>query len=49
LKITITMIVDDDIADPEDRMGVTEAGYDAILEALTPFGDNIDVARVDSE
>jgi hypothetical protein len=45
MDIRITMTVDDELADPEHAMGVTEAGFEAIVAALVPLGTNIDVAR----
>jgi hypothetical protein len=44
MKIRITMTVDPEYADPGHAMGVTEAGYEAICEALGELGDDIDVA-----
>lgn len=43
-KITITMDLDDEYADPDHKMGVTEEGYEGISEALSGFGTNIDVS-----
>lgn len=45
MKIYITMEVDDEYADPTHEMGVTEAGYEAIVHALMGIGDDIDVHR----
>ena len=42
-KITITMDIDDDYADPGHKMGVTTEGYDAICDALTEFGGDIEI------
>jgi hypothetical protein len=43
--ITITMDLDDDYADPEHPMGVTEEGHIGLQDALAPFGSNIEVSR----
>jgi hypothetical protein len=45
VKITITMEIDPEYADPGHDMGVTEAGYNAICDALGGLGTNIDVMR----
>ena len=44
-KIYIVMEVDDEYADPTHEMGVTEAGYEAIVHALMGIGDDIDIKR----
>jgi hypothetical protein len=45
MKITITMEIDGDYADPSHKMGVTEEGFDAILEALSELGTDIEVKQ----
>lgn len=45
MKVRITMEVADDIADPNHSMGVTNEGYERIVEALIPYGDDIDIKR----
>jgi hypothetical protein len=45
MKIAITMDLDDDYADPVHPMGVTEAGHDAIMDALGVFGGDISIER----
>jgi hypothetical protein len=45
MKIRITMDIDPGYADPGHAMGVTEAGYDAICDALGDLGTSIDVTR----
>jgi hypothetical protein len=45
VKITITMDVDDEYADPGHEMGVTEEGYVLIVNRLSSVGDDIDVKR----
>jgi hypothetical protein len=42
-KIVIAMDIDDELADPGDKTGVTEAGYDAIIDRLSDLGQDIDV------
>jgi len=44
-KIVITMRIDPEYADDDHSMGVTEAGYDKIMDALGELGDDIDVAQ----
>jgi hypothetical protein len=44
-KIRITMDVDDEYADPDHAMGVTEEGHLEISEALAPYGDDIEFER----
>jgi hypothetical protein len=48
MKITITMNIDDEYADPGHKTGVTEAGHDAITDALAEFGDDIDVRNAEA-
>lgn len=44
MKIIITCDIDDEFADPDHEMGVTEAGYLAISDALMAVGaDDIDI------
>ena len=47
MRITITMEIDPEFADPDHEMGVTEDGYREITEALEPLGTDISVARAD--
>lgn len=44
-KISITMDVYDEIADPDHETGLTEEGYDILMEKLTPYGDDVDIQR----
>lgn len=44
-KVTITMEIDDDYADPEHWMGVTNEGFELLFRALSPYGDDIDINR----
>lgn len=39
MKIQITIEINDDIADPDHEMGVTDEGHLALNEALAPYGD----------
>lgn len=48
MKITITGDVDDDYADPDHEMGVTNEGYEAILGGLSGILDDIDIKRGDA-
>lgn len=43
--ITVIMRIPDEIADPSHEMGVTDAGYVEIVEALMGIGEDIDVRR----
>lgn len=45
-RIRITMVVDDDFADPGNAAGVTEEGYDRIIDALNSFGEDIDIEGI---
>lgn len=50
MKIFISMEVDDDYADPNDSTGVTEEGFNEILDALMHLGDDIKIrARASAE
>lgn len=48
MKIQITFVLDDDdeYADPNDDMGVTEEAYMLIMDSLS-FGDDIQIEKVD--
>lgn len=43
MKITITMDISDELADPGHSMGVTEEAYNELMDALGQFGQDIDV------
>ena len=43
MKIIITMDIDDVLADPDHPVGVTQEGFDALIEVLGRFGHDIDV------
>lgn len=45
MKIKITMTVDDEFADHDHKMGVTEAAYESITDSLEHLGTNIEVSR----
>lgn len=45
IQITFELDEDDEYADPGHEMGVTEAGYEYIVDRL--FGDDFHVVRVD--
>lgn len=40
-RITITIDIDDEYADPAHDMGVTNDAYDMLLAMLAPYGDDI--------
>jgi hypothetical protein len=39
------MDVDDEYADPDHDMGITEQGYEQIMDALSGVGEDIDIRR----
>ena len=43
MRIAITLDVYDELADPDHEMGVTTAGYEAILDALSGIGEDIQI------
>ena len=45
MKVYIAMEIEDSYADPAHEMGVTNEGYEAIVDALLGIGDDIDVRR----
>ena len=45
MKIIITIDLDDDFADPDHQMEITEEGYQLITDALGDLGSDIDVRR----
>ena len=45
MKIVITMTIDSEFEDAHHPMGVTEAGYDKITDALFDLGSDIEVNR----
>lgn len=44
-RIVITMNLDPEFADEGHEMGVTEAGYEQIVDMLGCIGDDIDVRQ----
>jgi len=47
MKISITMDLDDELADPGHSMGITEEAHERLQEALGEFGTDIIVNRAD--
>lgn len=47
-RVVITMEIDEEYADPDHEMGVTEEGYTALVRALAGFGDDVEVSREDA-
>jgi hypothetical protein len=47
-RIKITMDVDIDWADSGHSTGVTNEGYERIIDALNAFGEDIDISAVES-
>lgn len=45
-KVRITMEVDDEYADPDHEMGLTEEAYLQLSSVLGEFGEDIDIKRV---
>jgi hypothetical protein len=46
MKIRITMEIADDYADPSHEMGVTEKGYEEIVDALMSYGEDVEIRKV---
>jgi hypothetical protein len=46
MKIRITMEVADEYSDPDHDMGVTEAAYEEIVDALMGYGDDVEIKKV---
>lgn len=46
MKIVISMDLDDDYADPDHPMGITEDAYMQLTDRLCDMGDNINVSKV---
>lgn len=42
-KIVIEMEIFDEYVDPADPTGITSAAWESIFEALSPFGEDIDI------
>lgn len=47
MKICITMDLLSELSDPDHEMGVTEACYEELTDALSSFGDNIEVTKAE--
>jgi hypothetical protein len=45
MNIIITMHIADDFADPDHVTGVTDSAFEALLDLLSGFGDDIDIRR----
>jgi hypothetical protein len=45
MKLTITMDVYEDYADPTHEIGLSEYGFQRMFEALIPFGDDVQFSR----
>jgi hypothetical protein len=45
MKVQITLEIEDELADPDHPMGVTDEGYQQIVHALMGIGDDVDVER----
>ncbi len=45
MKVQITLEVYDDAADPDDETGVTNEVFEEIFDALSRFGENIDIRK----
>jgi hypothetical protein len=46
MKIRITMEVDEEYADSDHAVGITEEAYLGISEALSDYGMDIDIEKV---
>lgn len=47
MKIQITFDIDDELADPEHEMGVTDEGYEAIIDALGELGRDFQIRKAE--
>ena len=45
VSITIKMDIAEEIADPSHQSGITVEGHEALIEALEPYGDDIQIER----
>lgn len=45
MKIIIEMNLDDEYSDPNHSTGLTENGYDMLVDMLSRMGENIDVKK----
>lgn len=45
MKIQITLEVYDEAADPDDETGVTNETFEQLFDALSHFGENIDIRK----
>lgn len=45
MRVTITFEVDAEAADPSDSTGLTEEAFMAISEALSGYGDDIEITK----
>lgn len=48
MKIKITLELDEDHADPQDSTGLSEQSYEALVDALNSFGEDIEITKVDN-
>lgn len=46
-KVIITMEIDDEYADPDHEMGVTNEGYELLVSRLGALGTDVEVERDD--
>lgn len=44
-KVTITIEPDDSLSDPEDDTGLTEAGFNEVMDALSGLAISIEIRR----
>lgn len=47
MTITITMDPSDEFQDPNSDTGLTEEGYDGVMDALSEYGWDIQIRRDD--
>ena len=45
MRVQITLDVHEESADPDDRSGVTEEAYEAIIDFLIGYGDNVVITK----
>lgn len=47
MKIAITLDIAPEYADSDHEMGITTEAFEALLDALSAFGDDIEINKVD--
>lgn len=45
MKIVIEVVLDEEYVDKDHSTGITEGGYNELMDALLPFGEVADVRK----